>query len=731
LMVSTSMVSANSSAHTSETDETSSTQDDDVSVPASVVSAPLSLNTKNTSESHADDNTRDRPQFGSEKGQRKSSAPAALSPSMSRLEQEALEEEIRELKRNAKKKDLEMERMKDEILDRKDSIVEKDKQIGRLKRQLEESKNTIEEVKREYQAPSSDREQELKEENDRLNLTVVELKKELKKEIEKSQRKDREAVFLKEQATRAQEDASAAAHTSDSKKEEKLRKQLDAARERVEEYRLLINAIYNAEAEYEENNGCPSGVRSIVSRLKEWETFDGETDPKVLFDIIDTIRLCYKKGKREEEKLISWLGYSVALLHRTIPLHENGKNEDIYSDHRDVDKLHPYDRYYTLLFSLIYDIYSDFISCICNELDQIIIIPYIQTKMKKNVNHNLAEFSEYIGNIVQLLRKHHLSNSLITSITKQILSVVDAHLFNSLLQRPDLFTGTSGMQIKIAISQIESAVNKLDKYISNIIRDEIVHTREAANFLATADKSIISDPQIAHQMIPHLNPVQLKFFIDRFNSTETGSAVPESVKSLVTEACKKDWDQPLEKDVRSCVVDCGVPRGRLLLGWLCLEPGFLSDLARMTSPGIAEKKKKTASTPILSQPNKMQRIIVAAILFIAVASAGLSFDGKYHQTSCTCNNFCDAPNGFTVDYAVDASWNQVNMTRLGRGWVGGAELVHLSRAANALFTGSPTACAGALSGVILGKKKITLDCIVDPGITNCKVEWTCVSGKCE
>lgn len=38
------------------------------------------------------------------------------------------------------------------------------------------------------------------------------------------------------------------------------------------------------------------GVRSIVSRLKEWETFDGETDPKVLFDIIDTIRLCYKVG---------------------------------------------------------------------------------------------------------------------------------------------------------------------------------------------------------------------------------------------------------------------------------------------------------------------------------------------------------------------------------------------------------------------------------------------------
>lgn len=38
-----------------------------------------------------------------------------MSPSLARLEQEALEEEIRELKRNAKKKDLEMERMKDEV----------------------------------------------------------------------------------------------------------------------------------------------------------------------------------------------------------------------------------------------------------------------------------------------------------------------------------------------------------------------------------------------------------------------------------------------------------------------------------------------------------------------------------------------------------------------------------------------------------------------------------------
>lgn len=38
----------------------------------------------------------------------------------------------------------------------------------------------------------------------------------------------------------------------------------------------------------------------------------------------------------------------------------------------------------------------------------------------------------------------------------------------------------------------------------------------------------------------HVNEIEVHL------SNRTGSAVPESVKSLVTEACKKDWDQPLE-----------------------------------------------------------------------------------------------------------------------------------------------------------------------------------------
>lgn len=73
-----------------------------------------------------------------------------------------------------------------------------------------------------------------------------------------------------------------------------------------------------------------------------------------------------QKGKREEEKLIAWLGYTIALLHRTIPLHDSGSKDFIYSDDSDTDKLHPYERYYTLLFALIFDIYSDLISSVCN-----------------------------------------------------------------------------------------------------------------------------------------------------------------------------------------------------------------------------------------------------------------------------------------------------------------------------------------------------------------------------
>lgn len=44
------------------------------------------------------------------------------------------------------------------------------------------------------------------------------------------------------------------------------------------------------------------GVRSIVSRLREWEIFDGTSDTKILFDLIDTIRLCYKVGRIEDKR---------------------------------------------------------------------------------------------------------------------------------------------------------------------------------------------------------------------------------------------------------------------------------------------------------------------------------------------------------------------------------------------------------------------------------------------
>lgn len=64
MMASTSMVSANSSAHSTDTEETSSTQDDDVSLPSTSI-------VKKTSDSLSEDNAKHRPQSTSEKVERK------------------------------------------------------------------------------------------------------------------------------------------------------------------------------------------------------------------------------------------------------------------------------------------------------------------------------------------------------------------------------------------------------------------------------------------------------------------------------------------------------------------------------------------------------------------------------------------------------------------------------------------------------------------------------------
>lgn len=45
---------------------------------------------------------------------------------------------------------------------------------------------------------------------------------------------------------------------------------------------------------------------------------------------------------------------------------------------------------------------------------------------------------------------------------------MDAQLFNALLRKPELYTAGCGFQIKIAISQVETIMGKVDKQLGSL-----------------------------------------------------------------------------------------------------------------------------------------------------------------------------------------------------------------------------------------------------------------------
>jgi hypothetical protein len=70
--------------------------------------------------------------------------------------------------------------------------------------------------------------------------------------------------------------------------------------------------------------------------------------------------------------------------------------------------------------------------------------------------------------ILSLMKKNFIFDSVIKHFIEQIFYFIDAQVFNTLLKRPDLFTVGHGFQIKMSISQLESALSKADKHFAAV-----------------------------------------------------------------------------------------------------------------------------------------------------------------------------------------------------------------------------------------------------------------------
>jgi hypothetical protein len=81
-----------------------------------------------------------------------------------------------------------------------------------------------------------------------------------------------------------------------------------------------------------------------------------------------------------------------------------------------------------------------------------------------------------LGDIYKLLKKNFIFESLTNQFVAQLFYFVDAQLLNALLKRPELYKCSAGFQIKMAISQVESSVGKVDKKLVSIARYDDINT---------------------------------------------------------------------------------------------------------------------------------------------------------------------------------------------------------------------------------------------------------------
>ena len=461
---------------------------------------------------------------------------------------------------------LENETLSRSVAGNKDKKVVEDSpsqnRVKELQAQVETLNKNMQELKKEYNDKLQEKENKIKE-KEKENKQMDDIKNECdkyKKKYKEEQRTkeviENQLVALRKQLAELEQTATTASVTTTntvSKKEEeeeqlkkkisamRQEKELESLRKKVtqlqrenEERKLIETAIYGADPEYDEDNKMPVNVLLLSESLQEWNVFE-PTNEDLLSNLIGSIKKSFTRSAYDSEILGYWLSLTCNLYTKLVDFIPSSVHLDlnlftnylIEGRESTSDLLDPVPKFFFDLVLLAFDIYSVLLINLYSQLDHILLPPLLEqtnavingSKSTDKKKSNSNDYAIILSDILKLLKKNYINDTVIRYFMIQIFYFMDAQVFNTLLRRPDLFTASNGFQIKMAISQVEGALGKVDKQLLSIAHSQLNHMREVADLLVL-DKSIVSDETTVSQIFSHLNVVQIKHILDKFKPDE-------------------------------------------------------------------------------------------------------------------------------------------------------------------------------------------------------------------
>jgi hypothetical protein len=109
--------------------------------------------------------------------------------------------------------------------------------------------------------------------------------------------------------------------------------------------------------------------------------------------------------------------------------------------------------------------------------------------------------------------------SVVQVILEDVAHAINAHLFNTLVQRSELCTSGIGFQIKFGLSPIREWLFATNLPDPARVRDCLGHIEEAANVLVV-DKRLFTNDKDVKDIFQLLNPIQILHFLSSFRTDE-------------------------------------------------------------------------------------------------------------------------------------------------------------------------------------------------------------------
>ncbi|PRP88345.1 hypothetical protein PROFUN_03259 [Planoprotostelium fungivorum] len=471
-----------------------------------------------------------------------------------------LEKRIKELEQEHKERgdsmteqhEREMEKMKQKVREEKikSDTLTSAAAVAVSSEEMEREKKRADEAE-EAQKELNEKIHQLEEEVSELSDRASEAKK-LKKKVNK---KDEEIEELRQQLEKANEKKSGELDEEAALKlkiqAKRLEKEVEGLKKRKEnEMKTLIETgVYSADVEYDKE--VPVGVRYIVERVMDMGLID-PIDEDFTNALLNSIRKSFARSAYDSETLTYWLSFTLQLydklraeISEDTPLDKKALKQPFLME--DSESLDPLTKFFHEILQVAFDIYNCLLINVCSQLDTVLVSSVFNAAASKGKKPIVvSEFINLLSDTIKMLKKHHLSETMTKQFIKQMFVFLDLQLFNNLMEKPELFTCTAGFQIKMAISQVESGVTKLDKTL-NFVSKNLDHIKDAVNFLVM-DKSIVNDAE-STDIFATLNSVQLKHMVDSFKPDDLSpDPISESAKKTIGDAAKKNPDLPLEFD---------------------------------------------------------------------------------------------------------------------------------------------------------------------------------------